>query len=503
VNGGTFQLHVTTREDAFRVTSIDGVQVMGGVLSAGPVDAVPAPAPGGGGMTASTCGLSGIATVVIPDPNLTTLNVRDKPNGNILPTKIPENAQVNVVGGCGVQLSAGIVAPQPGQVIPGWCAISSPVVGCVAEQFLVAGIPAGGPLGAGSAGLVANPPQTIPQPQPQPQPQVGALPPVVAVPAAGGGQVARLTQGANIRNAASGSAKAKTGSSLPGGTIVTVLECVPSWCRIALPQFPVAWVSRDFLAFDVAGAPAPASVDVTINIGGGGVAPAPVQPPAPPATGGGGLTASICGLPGGTATVVIPDPKITTLNVRDKPSGSILTKIPENTQVTVVGGCGVQLSAGIVAPTPGTGGQPVPGWCAISSPVIGCVSEQFLVAGIPAGGPVGAGSAGLVANPPQAVAAPSFTGTWSAEAQGSGYTFTLNQNGNTVTGNYSGGDGSNGQINGNVSGNVLRFAWEQRNPELSGAGKFTLSGDGNSFDGSYTLGSDPDVAEGSWNGTRQ
>ena len=78
-----------------------------------------------------------------------------------------------------------------------------------------------------------------------------------------------------------------------------------------------------------------------------------------------------------------------------------------------------------------------------------------------------------------------FTGTWSAEAQGSGYTFVLNQNGNTVSGNYSGGDGSNGQLNGSVSGNVLRFTWQQTDG-VSGSGKFALSSDGNSFDGSYT-----------------
>jgi hypothetical protein len=110
--------------------------------------------------------------------------------------------------------------------------------------------------------------------------------------------------------------------------------------------------------------------------------------------------------------------------------------------------------------------------------------------------PIGAGSAGLTA------AKPSFTGTWSAEAQGSSYTFNLNQNGDSVTGNYSGTDGSNGQLNGSVSGNVLRFAWQQTDG-LTGAGKFTLSDNGNSFNGSYTLGNDPDVAEGSWNGRRK
>jgi hypothetical protein len=454
------------------------------------------PAPvGGGPLTASTCGLSGTATVVIEDPAIPALNVRDKPIGEIIDT-IPEGTQVNVVGGCGVQIAAGIVAQKPGQVIPGWCAITSPKIGCVSEEFLVAGIAAGGQVTLPpAAGIVATQPQTVPQPQPPP---VVAAPP----PAGAGGQVARLTQGANIRSGP-GSKNTTVLGSLPGGSVVTVVECTKLWCRLALPQHPVAWVFREFLAFDVAGAPAPAaSIDVTINIGGGGDAPAPVQPPALPATGGGGLTASTCGLPGGTATVVIPDPKITDLNVRDKPKGEIIKRIPEGSQVNVVGGCGVQIAAGIVAQTPGTGGQPIPGWCAISSPVIGCVFEDFLVAGIPAGGQVVLPpAAGIVAAQPQTAAAPTFTGKWNAEAQGSGYKFNLTQIGDNVSGAYVGGDGSNGQITGTVTGNVLRFQWWQADG-VRGMGKFALSGDGNSFAGSYTLGSDPDVAEGSWNGTR-
>ena len=159
----------------------------------------------------------------------------------------------------------------------------------------------------------------------------------------------------------------------------------------------------------------------------------------------------------------------------------------------------------MVAQTPGTGGQTIPGWCAISSPVIGCVFEDFLVAGIPAGGQVSLPpAAGIVATQPQtaAVAAPTFTGLWNATAQGSPYTMTLDQNGNGVTGSYIGGDGSSGQINGTVSSNELRFSWQQADG-LGGAGKYTLSADGDSFTGSFTLGNNPDVVEGSWNGTRR
>ncbi len=51
---------------------------------------------------------------------------------------------------------------------------------------------------------------------------------------------------------------------------------------------------------------------------------------------------------------------------------------------------------------------------------------------------------------------------------------------------------------------MLRFAWQQTNDGgLTGAGKFTLSADGNAFNGSYTLSNDPEVVEGSWNGRRQ
>jgi hypothetical protein len=440
--------------------------------------------------------------VVIADPAVTNLNVRDKPQGTVLST-IPEGSQVNVVGGCGVQIAAGIVSQQGGNqpVVPGWCAISSPQIGCVAEQFLVAGVPAGGQVStAGAAGIVSTQPQQQQQ-QTAPQPTQPPAPAQVIVAQGGqaGGTLARLTQGANIRNAASGGESAKTGKSLPGGTIVTVLECVPSWCRLALPQFPVAWVSRSFLAFDVAPAPAP-SVDVTINIGGG-VQPAPAQPP--PAPGGGGGGTSICGLPGGTATVVIPDPNVNELNVRDRPMGNIVSKVPKGTQVNVVGGCGVQIAAGIVAPTTGAGGgQATPGWCAISAPVIGCVAEQFLVAGIPAGGAVQLPPAAGIVAPQQQQTAATFTGRWNAEAQGSPYTFNLTQTGDNVSGAYVGGDGSQGQITGTLNGNVLRFQWWQADG-VRGMGKFTLAGDGSSFTGSYTLGSDPDVAEGSWNGRRQ
>ncbi|WP_292304355.1 hypothetical protein, partial [Mesorhizobium sp.] len=71
-----------------------------------------------------------------------------------------------------------------------------------------------------------------------------------------------------------------------------------------------------------------------------------------------------------------------------------------------------------------------------------------------------------------------------------------------VFGNYQGSDGSAGKIIGEVNGNILRFAWVQRDG-TKGSGKFMLADDAQSFDGSYSFGSNPDAVEGSWNGTRQ
>jgi hypothetical protein len=76
------------------------------------------------------------------------------------------------------------------------------------------------------------------------------------------------------------------------------------------------------------------------------------QTPAPPQAGGG---TSTCGLPGGMATVVIADPSLKTLNVRDRPRGEVITTIPEGSQVEVLGGCGVRLAAGNVAQKQGSG----------------------------------------------------------------------------------------------------------------------------------------------------
>ena len=145
----------------------------------------------------------------------------------------------------------------------------------------------------------------------------------MTAPTQAGASLARLTQGANIRNAPKGGESAKTGSSLPGGTVVTVLECVPNWCKIALPQFPVAWVSRGFLAFDVA-APAPAprlmsrSASAAQQMPAGRAAAARATPAAPRRTGRQHLRPAGRHGDGGHS-----GPGRHLLNVRDKPNGTI------------------------------------------------------------------------------------------------------------------------------------------------------------------------------------
>jgi hypothetical protein len=212
-------------------------------------------------------------------------------------------------------------------------------------------------------------------------------------------------------------------------------------------------------------------------------------------------TTSTCGaFQEGTATVVIPDPSVPVLNVRDnRPATS--SPIPRDSQVNVVGGCGVKIAAGswrtaAAASRPSRLVRDLARW--------GCVrrSGSSWRASLPAGSPHRHRRPASSPTSRSRQAAPSFTGTWNADAQGASFTFNLTQDGKSVYGNYSGSDGSNGQIRGKLKGNVLRFNWQQTD-NLSGAGKFVLSADGNAFSGSYTMGNNPDVADGAWNGTRQ
>lgn len=59
-----------------------------------------------------------------------------------------------------------------------------------------------------------------------------------------------------------------------------------------------------------------------------------------------------------------------------------------------------------------------------------------------------------------------------------------------------------GSITGTVEGNVLRFTWAQDSGR--GAGRFVLSADGESFQGTYSRTNNPDdTSGGTWNGTRR
>jgi hypothetical protein len=425
----------------------------------------PQPPPAAPPVQVGACGPSGgTAVVEIADPNLTKLNVRDAPGGKVL-TTIPEGTQVTLVGECGAAGAAGIVAQQDS----GWCQIDSPVNGCVAARFLAFG-DAGGAAGIVAQGAGIAKPQTTPPPPP----------PVEAEPA--GGLLAVLTQGANLRSEPD-SKKKNVIATLPGGSVVGVVECSKSWCRIEAAGIGGGWVSKQFIRITQGGEP---PLDI-----------AKAEPPgAPPPLAGQG---DGCGLPAGMATVVIPDPNLDKLNVRESPGGRVIATVPEGSQVSVIGECGATLAAGIVAKPQGGGGAP--GWCQIDAPVTGCVSARFLAAG---GSAPPGGAAGLAAGKPviAAVEALGFAGTWSTSVDGIPHAVRLDQNGSSVTGSYQGAEGSAGQIAGTATGNVLRFTWSQ-NDGQTGAGRFTLSGDGQSFKGSYSFSGDPDQVDGNWTGVRQ
>jgi hypothetical protein len=60
---------------------------------------------------------------------------------------------------------------------------------------------------------------------------------------------------------------------------------------------------------------------------------------------------------------------------------------------------------------------------------------------------------------------------------------------------------SEGSIKGTVDGNVLRFTWFQ--DDGRGSGRFTLSSDGDSLQGTFSTTKNPDdTSGGTWNGTR-
>ncbi|MDX8493018.1 hypothetical protein RFN29_15680 [Mesorhizobium sp. VK22B] len=217
-----------------------------------------------------------------------------------------------------------------------------------------------------------------------------------------------------------------------------------------------------------------------------------------------------CGGGNAMATVVINQPGLDKLNVRSGPGGQVVGTVPEGGTASVIGPCGaISGAAGFTKPKTqqGGGGGGAGGWCQISAPVHGCVSSQFLAfGGSDAGTNISGGAAGFAKSKarPQASAPTTagFSGRWAANADNVAYSLSLRQKGSGVSGNYQGSDGSAGTISGKMNGNILRFAWVQRDG-TKGSGKFMLADDGQSFNGSYSFGSNPDAVEGRWNGTRQ
>lgn len=201
--------------------------------------------------------------------------------------------------------------------------------------------------------------------------------------------------------------------------------------------------------------------------------------------------ASGCDRPPGSATIVISDPNLDKLNVRESPGGRVIATLPNGGRVSIVGECGAENAAGVAVPS-GQGGTS--GWCQIDQPVTGCVRSRFLVAE--------GGAAGVVQPPAPAKAPAGFAGEWDTVAGGVPHSVTISQTGGKVTGTYAASDGSQGQISGSVKAGVLRFSWVQSDGN-NGTGKFTLSEDGDSFTGSFSLSENPGEIAGEWTGSRR
>ncbi len=89
-----------------------------------------------------------------------------------------------------------------------------------------------------------------------------------------------------------------------------------------------------------------------------------------------------------------------------------------------------------------------------------------------------------------------FSGTWSTRFG----ELVLAQDGNRVTGQYSDPPGT---IEGDVTGDTLRFHWTQPGNRRKGAGRFVLGADGR-LAGSWNSVEDPDApGEGAWTGERR
>jgi len=112
----------------------------------------------------------------------------------------------------------------------------------------------------------------------------------------------------------------------------------------------------------------------------------------------------------------------------------------------------------------------------------------------------------------------SFTGVWATVTGGRKYTMRLTQKGVNVSGSYTSDVGG---VTGTIEGELVRasgsllgvlpkpvysrslaYRWTEGGGS-KGSGKFTLAGDGNSFEGWWNSGDDPNVAQTGWTGTRK
>jgi len=92
-----------------------------------------------------------------------------------------------------------------------------------------------------------------------------------------------------------------------------------------------------------------------------------------------------------------------------------------------------------------------------------------------------------------------FAGVWNTVTD-KGDKFVISLPG--MTGSQSGLQ-TVGRIKGTMAGDVLRFTWRQEDGG-QGAGRFTLSSDGQSFEGTFSRTKNPDdTSGGTWNGMRR
>ena len=90
----------------------------------------------------------------------------------------------------------------------------------------------------------------------------------------------------------------------------------------------------------------------------------------------------------------------------------------------------------------------------------------------------------------------SFAGKWKSTWDSGPLPLWLRQNGNTVVGGY---DYKKGSMEGMVDGRVLTGTWSQSDG-TRGTFRFTLSPDGQSFEGKWM---EPDKRTAAWNGVRE